>query len=202
MDRMKHVYYVLLVGILYCISSSAFAQTIRFGVKAGVNQSKFTDSPYPINADYRLGYVVGSYLRIGALGLFLQPEILLSQRNADFSNATTSIKNNLTFVDVPVLVGYKLAFFRVNGGPNFQYLLNSTQKGSTKDPNLSKDSFKDAIIGYQLGVGADVWKLSFDIRFDGSIGDLGKKVTNAAGQNFNYSTRVNMWQFTVGYRLF
>ena len=57
----------------------------------------------------------------------------------------------------------------------------------------------------QLGVGLDVWKLSLDARYDMNLSEAGKvvymdKLTQQVVQQ--YSSRANMFVFTIGYRLF
>ena len=65
----------------------------------------------------------------------------------------------------------------------------------------SKDNFNTATIGFQAGVGVSLGKISIDARYDASIGDLGKIITTTSGKQIDYSTRANMFQLTLGYRI-
>jgi hypothetical protein len=106
-------------------------------------------------------------------------------------------------LDVPVLFGYKLANFRFSAGPNFQFLMGANQDAPQllKDPHFSKDNFNAATIGFQAGMGVSLGKISIDARYDASIGDLGKIITTTTGKQIDYSTRANMFQLTLGYRI-
>jgi hypothetical protein len=199
---------------LFIISSlliGAFAtqaQTLDFGIKAGLNFSELSNNiPTQYNAtNTATGFVGGAYGRVGILGFFAQPELLYSQRKGAYTSTVdgSAVINTLSYLDVPVLVGYKLLFARFNAGPNFQFLMNAQQSGTdaAKDPNFTKSNFNSSVVGYQAGVGVDLLKLSVDLRYDGNFGSLGNEITTATGQKIDYSTRASMWQLTVGFKLF
>lgn len=190
--------------VLMFASVFATAQSFQLGLKVGLNQGSLTKAPNLGDANTTTSFVCGAFAKIGGGGLFLQPEILYSQRYGVFSDTSKqTVTNQLHYIDIPVLVGYKLAAFRFYGGPNFQFLLAANQKApdNLKDPFFSKANFNSASVGYQLGFGVNLQRILLDVRYDGSIGDLGKKVNTSTGNSVNYSTRSNMWQFTIGYRI-
>jgi len=194
---------IILLSLAFVFAAQA--QSFQFGLKAGVNQSQLSKSPNTINSDYTLSYVGGAYLQLSALGLLVMPEVLFTQRKGLFQDINTKqeLVNSLTYMDVPLLVGYKLVIFRAYAGPNFQFLLDASQSGSgTKDPNFSKASFNDAVVGIQAGVGLNIWKICVDLRYDTNLSKVGKVVNTVSGTQVNYSTRASMYQLTVGYRLF
>lgn len=182
------------------------AQFIEAGVKAGINVSTLSKAPNLGDANSTTGFVFGGFMRASAAGFFIQPEVLLTQRRGVFADDSTklTVTNTLTYLDVPLLFGYKVAVFRFSAGPNFQFLMGANQSvsvASLKDPNFSKDNFNAATVGFQLGVGINLGKINLDARYDGSIDDLGKTITTQAGQQINYSTRASMFQLTLGYRI-
>ena len=184
--------------------SAAKAQSFfSLGAKFGVTQGSLTKAPSLGSGSTTTGLVGGVFAKIGDDGLFLQPEILLNQRIGVFNtDSGQSVVNTLTYLDIPLLVGYKVSAFRFYGGPNFQLLLAANQKAPTglNDPFFSKDNFNTATVGYQVGVGANLGKIWVDVRYDASIGDLGKTITTNTGKQINYSTRASMFQFTIGYK--
>lgn len=186
-------------------AANVHAQSIEAGVKAGINVSTLSKAPNLGDANSTTGFVFGGFVRTGAAGFFIQPEVLLTQRRGVFTDDSSklTVTNTLTYLDVPVLFGYKLAVFRFSAGPNFQFLMSANQDAPAllKDPNFSRDNFNAATVGFQLGVGVNLGKINLDARYDGSIGDLGKTITTKAGQQVNYSTRANMFQLTLGYRI-
>jgi hypothetical protein len=195
---------------ILCLLGAVFyaqSQSLKFGVKAGLNFSEMSNK----NALYSgtssaTGFVGGVYGHAGILGFFVRPEVLFSQRKGAFTSTVdqTAVINTLNYIDIPVLVGYKLAFARFNFGPNFQFLASAKQKATqaAKDQNFSKDNFNESAIGFQAGVGVDVAKLSIDLRYDGNFNNLGKEVVTAAGNKIDYSTRASMWQLTLGFKIF
>ncbi|MES2688827.1 MAG: porin family protein, partial [Bacteroidota bacterium] len=137
-------------------------------------------------------------------GLYIQPELLFSQRRGVFGDSSgKTTTTTLSYIDFPVLAGFKILVFRINAGPNFQFLVGASQSGSgNRDANFSRDHFNSAVVGFQAGIGADLGPFQVDVRYDGSIGNLGKNVVNSSGQKVDYSTRSNMLQITLGYRIF
>lgn len=202
---MKKTFLVITVLVLASVKLSA--QSLGLGVKAGMNFSSLENNlstQYSGTAGAN-GFVGGVWGRAGLLGFFVQPEILYTQRKGAFTSRADSsaVINTLSYIDIPVLVGYKFAFARVNIGPNFQFLMDASQKASTlaKDPNFSKDNFNSSNIGLQAGVGLDLLRLSIDLRYDTNLGGIGKEI-NVNGTTLNYSTRASMWQLTLGYKIF
>lgn len=198
---------ILLSVMLLTAGMCVKAQMLDFGLKAGLNFSEMDNNRpdlYTGTAN-ATGFLGGAFARVGILGFFAQPEVVYSQRKGAFTSKAdgTAVINTLSYIDVPVLVGYKLAFFRVNAGPNFQFLVGAKQSATdmAKDPNFSKDNFNSATVGYQAGIGIDLMKLSLDVRYDGSFGSLGNEVT-IGGQKFDYSTRASMWQVALGFKIF
>lgn len=202
---MKKTLLVIFTLVAGCMVSQA--QMLDFGLKAGLNFSEMENNRPDLYSatSNSTGFLAGAYGRVGLLGFFVQPEAVYSQRKGAFTSKadSTAVINTLSYFDVPVLIGYKLAFFRVNAGPNFQFLLGAKQEATekAKDPNFSKDNFNKATVGYQVGVGIDLMKLSLDLRYDGNFGSLGNEV-NIAGQKFDYSTRASMWQLAIGFKIF
>lgn len=199
---------IVLSIVLLAAGICTQAQTLDFGLKAGLNFSEMENNRQDLYSGTAnaTGFLGGVFGRVGILGFFAQPEVVYSQRKGAFTSKAdgTAVINTLSYIDVPVLVGYKLAFFRVNAGPNFQFLVGANQDASTdaaKDPNFSKDNFNSATVGYQAGVGIDLMKLSLDVRYDGSFGSLGNEV-NIGGQKFDYSTRASIWQVSLGFKIF
>jgi hypothetical protein len=136
--------------------------------------------------------------------MFVQPEI--SFRNLNFtvnSNGTTSPSSaatKLNYIDVPVLFGKKvLGVINVCAGPNFQFLVNQDLSANNAS-NLATGNYNNFVVGAQIGVGFDVWKLCFDARYDFSINSIGNAASAVNTQNVDFSSRASMLQFTVGYK--
>lgn len=202
---MKYLFLVFTVFVLSLTQLNA--QSFGVGLKGGINFSSLDNNlqgAYTGSASAN-GLVGGVWARAGFLGFFAQPELLYSQRKGAFTSAIdgTAVINTLSYIDVPVLAGYKLAFVRFNLGPNFQFLLDAEQKATdlARDPNFSKGNFESSSVGFQVGAGIDLLKLSIDLRYDGNFSSIGKEIT-VNGKQYDYSTRPSMWQLTLGFRIF
>ena len=87
----------------------------------------------------RLGYQAGAWARVGGAGFYVQPEVYLGSKGSEFGSiqqdGTTyegNAKVNFTTLDIPVLIGNKFGFdklnFRIMAGPVISFLLNKDSK--------------------------------------------------------------------------
>lgn len=188
------------------LALSIKAQELSLGVRAGFSRNSVGEDFVAYSSkDAVTGMTLGGYAKIKVLGFFIMPEVNYNQRGneiKDFGNNTT---HN---IDVPVLFGKQFfKLIRVNAGPNFQFQLANSQTQTQTQLNkyINQSKFNDFVLGLQLGVGLDVWKFSLDARYDMNLSEAGKvvymdKFTQQIVQQ--YSSRANMFVFTLGYRLF
>ena len=199
---MKKIFIVLIV--LFALN--AHSQTFQLGLKAGLTNTQIIGSDFknfevPSSSN---GILIGAFSRIGFAGMFVQPEISFRNLNFTFnSNGTTSPSSaatKLNYIDVPILFGKKvLGVINVCVGPNFQFLVNQDLSANNAS-NLATGNYNNFVVGAQIGVGFDVWKLCFDARYDFSINSIGNAASAVNTQNVDFSSRASMLQFTVGYK--
>ncbi|TKC08266.1 PorT family protein [Pedobacter polaris] len=187
--------------LLLCCSFFAFSQVIpsfQFGVKGGLNLSKFNTSN-TFSSDNQAGYYAGVWARIGAAGIHLQPELYLSGKNATLKNAA-GVENKVKFtsLDIPVLVGTKIGAagvgLRLNTGPVVSFVLNEDQSLSEAASSAFNGNFKDQAFAWQFGAGVDLGKLGVDLRYE-----LGLSKLNASGYS---STKLNLFTLGLAYKVF
>lgn len=209
---------VLVVAIL-TIVGSVNAQFLSFGIKGGLTSSnvKFDKTTFTSNAnqfiaeqgDSKYGFQFGLFGRIKVLGLFIQPELLFShsQSEVKLTDVTASkvYKESQKFnkVDIPVIVGFKFGPARVGLGPVASFSLNEKDglkdKLTTLTHETTKNDFKDATFGYQVGVGLDILKkISLDLRYEGNLGTIGNGIT-LQGVNYKFDQRKPQWIASVGF---
>jgi hypothetical protein len=193
---------IIFSAMCLVLALSIKAQDLSLGVRAGFSRNSVgQDFVAYSSKDAVTGMTLGGYAKIKVLGFFIMPEVNYNQRGNEIKDFGTSTIHN---IDIPVLFGKQFfKVLRVNGGPNFQFQLANTQTQVSNYINQSK--FNDFVLGLQLGVGLDVWKLSLDARYDMNLSEAGKvvymdKLTQQVVQQ--YSSRANMFVFTLGYRLF
>lgn len=185
----------LLVGLF---ASAQVLPSFQLGVKAGANFSKF-DSENTFNSNNRTGFYGGLWARVGAAGVYFQPELYVSGKKADLVSDATGEVNKVRFtsLDVPLLVGTKFGAagvgLRLNTGPMFSLILDENQSFGQAAGNVFRADFKNQALAWQFGAGLDLKKLSFDARYE-----LGISKINKSGYP---GTKLNLFTVGLGYRI-
>lgn len=187
---------------LLAFALTGYSQGFSIGPKIGLSQTKLDlKSDDFKNGDSKFGYHVGVFARINLGGLYLQPEVLYTQTQGQFTfnPADQPIKEydaDFNRLDIPVMVGFKMFnFLRLQAGPVASINVNSEIKNAGE--TVSDADYEKATIGYQAGLGVDIGNLIVDAKYESS---LDKITGNVMG--FNTDQRVNQWILSVGFRLF
>ncbi|WP_425636076.1 porin family protein [Algoriphagus yeomjeoni] len=187
---------------LLAFALTGYSQGFAFGPKVGLSQTQLDlKSDDFKNGDSKFGYHVGLFARIGLGPLYLQPEILYTQTQGQFTfnPADAPIKDyeaDFNRVDIPLMVGLKMfKVLRIQAGPIASINVNSELKDAGQTVQNAK--FEDATIGYQAGLGLDIGNLIIDAKYESSL----DKITGSMGK-FSTDQRVNQWILSVGFRLF
>jgi hypothetical protein len=198
----------LIVTVSFILSIyTIYAQDFDLGGKIGVNysQSIITNiistgdvSVEDIENQPGIGIVFGGFAR-GTIGRFIfQPEILFSQSKSyvkinDIS-ADDVLSGEISKVDVPLLAGVSVyKTFRLQAGPVFSNIKENSSESLLQ--------FSDITVGYQLGFGFDIKKLTFDARYEGNFSKLENYIDTGSG-TIQFDSRQKIFQFTLGYKLF
>ena len=213
---MKKLFAIVLVVL---VSIPAFSQ-IKFGLKAGVSTTSLSmptiktissgTTSFTVDAltSAKYGFHGGVFVRVTLFSFYIQPELLFSTRtneytvnelNASGQTVLSSIaKQNFNKLDIPVMIGYKLGPLRLNVGPSGSLLINSP-KAIISDPDI-KNNYSKMTIGYQAGLGFDLFnRLTFDLRYEGSLKKYQNQIQNLAGTTkVNLDDRPNAFLFSVG----
>jgi len=160
---------ILAMVITACFASQINAQ-FRFGLKGGLNFANFKieqDAKEKLTFDNSTGWQAGALfqVKIPAVGVALQPELLYTVRKADVDQKPHGIHYfevplNLQFgIDLKVIRPY------FQGGPYFGYALKTD--GEHFKDNISKFDW-----GVGLGGGLEIWKLQLDLRYSWGLQDV------------------------------
>lgn len=220
----------LLFVLIAFTSLQTQAQT--FGFKAGVNLSKFTTGDFlttRLNANgtpavsvngsvikdniseslnSRTGFVAGAWFRFGR-SLFIQPELLFSSKSGTFDvikdGKPTNVDIKVSNLDIPILVGMKAKFLRLNAGPMMSLKISNDESLAAALKNYTTSSvdnaFAKAVWGYQAGGGIDVGGMSFDLRYEGSLSDISALNLTSVSGTSQFSQRVKSWQATLAFKI-
>lgn len=179
------------------------------GVKAGVNLSHIRGegggsfpSFWEEEATRTTGFTGGIYARFGD-GFFIQPELLLSQKGGNFVDIVGIEREfKQTYLDVPILVGTRIGnTVRINAGPVATFLLNEDDTFLNQIGITQEDGFRNALLGYQAGVGFDIGKVRLDLRYEGNVNDVFNIDYDDAQTEDQFSGKGSLFMFTVGYGL-
>jgi len=165
--------------------------------------------------DSRTGFAGGVYMRFGR-NLYVQPEVLLSTKGGAFdiiqNDGDIPMKQqvNVRFssIDVPILIGLKGGPFRINAGPMVSFRVGDNQKLRDAFQQYTSgglnSALSQAVYGYQLGAGLDIFGFSLDVRREGTFTDMASfKVNNQAigGGGTTVKQKLSSWQVTLGIKL-
>lgn len=215
----------LVVLLMLCASSFATAQNRNFkiGIKAGTNLSSLSGDDLISSNDPSIrigdkstrltGFVGGVFFRLGS-SVFIQPELLLSQKGGTFNvfrggvnNQDNEVKVRFSNLDVPVLFGIRIGdVLRINAGPVAS--LRLSENGGLRDAlnevgaTSVEDNFKRAALGYQVGIGFDIGNLNLDLRYEGNASNIIDASTVSSNFNSQLKRKNNLFQATLGFVIF
>jgi len=198
--------------ILFVIISGISFAGLTFGIKAGYNANKLSANIDSISSQFKSGMQLGVFLRLGKR-FFVQPELYYSLQGAQYAlndplnTGSWSQKITIGSIDVPVLLGFKIINgkkinFRVNLGPVVSFVTN-TQVKDLNDllPGPLTGSSINPVNWYLVGgLGLDLWFLTLDVRYQGGLNDIIKSV-ESGGQTWNFSSKNNVFQVSLGFKI-
>ena len=176
------------------------AQETEFGIKGGFNygatgdlerQTAVDDLTEIVGGKEKSGYHIGFFSRLEILGVFLQPELMYTRLNTEYEDFNYKIDK----IDLPVLVGVNVfGPLNIKAGPSFQYILNN----DLEDTDLKiGDVENDITVGYQLGVGANLGSLGFDLRYEGAFTE--NTAFSEEANEFQIDSRPSQWILSLSY---
>ena len=130
--------------------------------------------------DAGYGFQFGIYGRIGLLGLYVQPEILLNSnivryKLEDLDNLDTLAQIRSTKyqdLDIPVLIMISPGFFKIYAGPVGHYHYKKISEFTNRDK--IKEALNNLTYGYQFGVGITFNSLTLDVRYESNFSNTFK----------------------------
>ncbi len=196
---------LLLLSCFAVVMAFSAQSQIKFGVRGAVTSStveadKVSANGYTIESvnDAKVGFQIGVVSQIQIRKLFIQPELLLSTSGGVLKvsdiNGSRLNDQRVTKVDIPVLVGGKMGPLRLGVGPVASIMVKS--KSDLNDYDQFDDKFRKATWGYQVGAGLDIWKLAFDVKYEGNLSRWGDKVV-IGNQDVSFDRRLSQWVFGV-----
>ncbi|SNS02884.1 MULTISPECIES: porin family protein [Hymenobacter] len=209
-------------------ASSAQAQGVRLGLRAGANYSNLAGNVRNENTyNNKLGLLGGVMLNADVTGdgfFSIQPEVLYSQKG--FENKPTEYTNligakqkregkvNYNYLDVPVLLKVNAGGFIVEAGPQYSYLLSANNETRTTtypalggSPRTSEtqnkkdlDGLNRSELGYVAGIGYQADNgVSLNLRYTGAFSDFVKGDNGTYFDGDLQNARHSAVQLSLGY---
>jgi hypothetical protein len=194
----------LLFGVIFFNSSAQFGLAV--GPKAGIGVTTLKGSSAE-NIEKRTSFLFGAFLNAQFTpGFALQPEILLTQRGADFTNNNTRTELIINYFDVPVLAKVRLPiadliFPHILIGPDFafrtklDYTSMDTQSGAVITTN--ENDIRKSDVGGLVGAGLDVEARNVGLFFTADA-RYGFGFNNLDRSDNSIRIRNAGWTFAVG----
>ena len=206
------IVFILLCTLLLTFRGSA---QIEFGMKAGISsfqlgqksvvdwttQNKFFTQL--TEAEY--GHHFGLYTRILFTNFYVEPSVLFQSSSFTYmleeysESGVIHLVTNERYnqVQIPVMMGLKAGFFRLQAGPVANVLISKTSDLWNVD--AYREQFKTFQYGLQAGVGVDVWRFRFDVVYENNLGYAGENI-NIGGRDFLLNPNPSRILFTLGYK--
>ena len=225
---MKKTAFLAVTLLATAAISSAQAQSVRLGLRAGANYSNLAGNIKNQDTyNNKFGFLGGVMLNVPLIQdgfLSLQPEVLYSQKG--FENKPTEYTSvlgkqkregqvNYNYLDVPVLLKVKASGLVFEAGPQYSYLLTANnQTKTTTTPNVGSPTVAESQdktdvsalnrneLGYLAGVGYETENgLSLSLRYTGAFSDFVKSDNNSYFNGDLKNGRHSAFQLSLGYLL-
>jgi hypothetical protein len=169
----------------------AISQSVHIGFKGGLNLSNLTYKSADA-LDYKVGLHAGVLSHVHISRRFaLQPELTYSNQGGERTFNNTDIKQNLNYINIPVLAQYMFGKgFRLETGPQLGFLVGAKQKVGSKETNI-KGEFESTDFSWAFGLGyVSRSGLGFDARWLLGVSDINKRATSPATRNNNFQVGI------------
>lgn len=151
--------------------------------------------------DANYGYHLGAFFQAKAGAFFIQPEVLFNSNNVDFKVRDNGenpqiLRETYRHLDLPVMMGLKLGPVRLQAGPVGHYFLNSSSELIQIEQYTQNHD--RLTLGYQAGIGLDIWKFVLDVKHEGNFNRFGEHIT-IAGEDFAFDRSPHRVVATLGF---
>jgi Outer membrane protein beta-barrel domain len=198
---------VFVLSFIFISVTNSFGQLgVGLGAKGGIGITTFKGSNVS-NIDERTSWLGGAFLNAQITPAFnLQPEILFSQKGADYT--TDGLRRSLVinYFEIPVLAKFRLpvgeVFFpHILLGPNFAFRTNlkysGFETGSGTPVSMNESEIRKSDVGAILGAGVDI-----ETRYSGVFftvdGRYGFGFNNLDRSDNSVEIKNAGWSFAVG----
>lgn len=200
----------ILIALLVFNTSTTLMAQLRFelGNRIGVSRGILTTTTDMLDffeGPIQTGFTGGAFARFTMFGVYVQPEVMFTQRPGKFEDINAPEKNfktNLSYTDLNIVVGYRfLSVLRVSLGTSYSMLVSQSLAPANKDgAEAPQGDFNPSVFFMQYGAGIDLGKFCIDLRRDINLSQMGRIVEDVNGLATDFKTNSRQWIFTLGYK--
>ena len=193
--------------VLLLIAGTTFGK-INFGIKLGYNGNKLSTSLDSITDQFKSGFHFGVFTRFGKR-VYFGPELYYTFQGAEYAYQDPLNKESWTqkltigTLDLPLNIGFRIINndhfnLRIMAGPMASFVVNSKIKDlETFSGPITDASLKTTNWYIQAGLGADIWFVTLDARYQAGLNEMIQEV-----QDWSFNTRNNAFVFSLGFKIF
>ncbi|MEM0994989.1 MAG: porin family protein [Bacteroidota bacterium] len=194
--------------LAFAFTTGLMAQA-KFGVRLGASTTDLEPGQLLVTnqetldefrlsvADAKFGVHAGLFAKLPITDFFfLQPEVLFNSNRVDFQRDDVEgiFTEKYQYLDIPVIAGLQLGPIKPQLGLVGHVFLRSN---SDFDIEGYKQDFSSLTIGWQGGLGIEIKKVLFDVRYEGNLSRFGNHI-NIGGEAYEFDDRISRLVFTLG----
>ncbi|NJN77688.1 MAG: PorT family protein [Saprospiraceae bacterium] len=204
---------IMLVAIAF-FQQNANAQIFSWGVRLGAVSTSIDVTPQTISnanmdsilltaSNANFGIQGGLYTRIKLGPVYVQPEVLFTSESYNYtkedlngSGIQEALTDRFNSLDIPIMVGFKMGPFRLQGGPIGSLLISNNNQLETLSETYNR-KLSNLTWGYQAGAGVDIGSVNVDLKYEGSLSAIADSY-EIYGNEYQFDARENRWVLTIG----
>jgi len=176
---------------IIALAIGAQAQSVKFGVKAGLVGSNATEKETvgnvtnSVTLDTKIGFYAGGLMELSVSNQFaIQPELFFTTMGGKLTESGDEFKLDLNYINLPVLAKYKFTpAFSVYAGPQVGFLMTAKAKSGGESVDI-KEVFKGVDFSGVLGVGYTLTSgVGFDARYQVGFANVAKNTGSTVKNN-------------------
>src|SRR5690606_14731264 len=154
-------------------------------------------------SDAKYGIHFGVFVRAQLLGVYIEPSIIFNSNSIDY--AVQDLRDDQLFTElrkesyqqltIPIIFGIKTGILRIGTGPVGHIFIDSSSE--LLQISGYQQRFDDLQWGWQGVLGLDLWKLRFDLRYEGRFSKHGGHF-EFFGEKYQFSSNPNRLIASVG----
>ncbi len=197
---MKKILTLSFIFAICALSSAMASRPLRIGFRGGVAVNTYSLDRFSLGGTEissrpsTVGYQVGIAARLSIPHfLQIQPELVYHSFKYNYNVGNSRAKVTVSRIELPVLVGFHISALRIFGGPVFR--LSDSDKSSY---NNFKVKYNDSAVAGLFGIGFDIKKFFFDVRYTTYFGKVRNRISYAK-ESRSVKVRDDGFTFNMGF---